>query len=167
MIAAYLGMHRHSIILEGVLVGLCGAAAVAIWFLIYDAAAGVPLRTPALLWAAFFEHARDPAAAGVTLGRVLKYTAVHGAVFIGFGIAASGLFSLVDRDRRVLFAVFMLFCCFEVAFLAVVAVVFQQSLSELEPWAILTGNAVAAFVMLSLLFWRHRRSPAELLEAGE
>ena len=160
-------MHKHSVLREGVVVGLGGALAVAIWFLIYDAAAGVPLRTPALLAAALFEGARDPALAGVTARRVLEYTAVHGAVFIGFGLIASGIFALADRDRRVLFAVFMLFCCFEVIFLAVVAVLFQWLLSEIEPWAILAGNALAAVVMLGMLFRRHRRSPAELLEAGE
>ena len=39
---------------EGVIAGLIGAAIVAVWFLIYDAARGRPLRTPALLGAATF-----------------------------------------------------------------------------------------------------------------
>ena len=37
---------------EGIVAGLIGAAIIAVWFLIYDAARGRPFRTPALLGAA-------------------------------------------------------------------------------------------------------------------
>ena len=40
-------MASHSRYLrEGVIAGLIGAALVAVWFLIYDAASGRPFRTP-------------------------------------------------------------------------------------------------------------------------
>src|SRR5258708_1606563 len=42
---------RLTLIGEGVVVGVAGAAAVAIWFLLCDLAAGMPFRTPALLGA--------------------------------------------------------------------------------------------------------------------
>jgi hypothetical protein len=158
---------NRSVLLEGMLVGLAGAMAVAVWFLIYDMAAGVPFRTPALLGAAVFEGARDPDTVRITAAAVLKYTVAHGVVFVLFGVGVSALFALVDRDRRVLFGVFMLFCCFEVAFLVLVAMLFEWLLRDVEMWAILTGNALAAFVMLGILFRRHRRSPAELLATGE
>jgi hypothetical protein len=160
-------MHRHSILLEGVLVGLAGATAVALWFLIVDLAVGVPFRTPALLAAALFEGVRDVDAVTVTAGRVLKYTVVHGIAFIAFGLFVAGLFALVDRDRRVLFFVFMLFCCFEVAFLFVVMVLFEWLLKDMSPWLVLTGNALATAVMLAILFRRHRKSPVELLATGK
>jgi hypothetical protein len=160
-------MHRPSILREGVLVGLAGATAVALWFLLYDLAAGVPLRTPAILGAALFEGVRDPDAVTVTAGRVLKYTVAHGVAFVAFGALVAGLFALVDRDRRVLFGVFMLFCCFEVAFLFVVFVLFEWVLRDMQPWTILAGNALAALVMLGLLFRWHRRSPVELLATGK
>src|SRR6187397_2818966 len=105
---------RRSLIREGIGVGLAGAVAVAAWFLLYDLAAGVPFRTPALLGAAIFDGLRDPAALVITPALVLKYTVLHGLAFLAFGIATAGLFALVDYERRVLFAVFMLFCCFEV-----------------------------------------------------
>ena len=100
-------MGRERILLEGMLVGLAGAIAVAAWFFVYDLAEGTPFRTPALLGAALFEGLRDPAALRITPDLVLKYTAVHGIVFLAFGLASAGLFSLVDRDRHVLFAVFV------------------------------------------------------------
>ena len=152
---------------EGALVGLAGAAAVALWFLLYDLAAGVPLRTPALLGAALFEGLRDPSALVITPMLVLKYTVVHGIVFVAFGIAAAGLFALADRERRVLFAAFMLFCCFEVVFVLVVMVTAGWLLEELPIWSILAANFLAAVVMLSFLFRLHHRMPRELLSTGE
>ena len=96
---------------EGIWAGLLGAAAVAVWFLVYDTAAGVPLRTPALLGAALFQGLREPSAVQITLPLVLQYTVVHGAAFVAFGIAAAGLLTLADRDPRLLFGLVMLFCC--------------------------------------------------------
>ncbi len=160
-------MNGQTIVREGVMVGLTGALVVAVWFFLYDLAAGAPFRTPALLGAMLFEGARDPSSVAITTGLVLKYTVVHGLAFIAFGVAAAGLFALADRDRRVLFAVFMLFCCLEVAAFLMIFVLAERLLEDLAPWAILGANLLAAVVMLALLFHSHRRSPAELLVAGE
>jgi hypothetical protein len=146
---------------------LAGAAAVAIWFLLYDLAAGAPLRTPALLGAALFEGLRDPSALVITPMLVLKYTIVHGLVFVAFGIAAAGLFALADRERRVLFGAFMLFCCFEVVFVLAVMILAGWLLEEVPIWSILAANFVAAVVMIGILFRRHHRMPRELLSTGE
>src|SRR5207247_6863951 len=113
---------RERVVLEGMVGGLAGAIAVAAWFFVYYVAEGTPFRTPALLGAALFEGLRDPAALRITPDLVLKYTALHGITFLAFGVASAGLFALADKDRHILFAVFMLFCCFEVAALAAMAV---------------------------------------------
>ena len=68
---------RRTIIGEGLVVGLAGATAVAVWFLLYDLAAGMPFRTPALLGATIFDGLRDPAALVITPALVLKYTVLH------------------------------------------------------------------------------------------
>ena len=111
-------MNRQKVLHEGILVGLAGAAAVAIWFLVLDLITASPFRTPALLDAVLFDGLRDPAALTITPALVLKYTAVHGLAFIVFGLAVAGLFALAERDRHLLFGVFTLFCCFEVAVFA-------------------------------------------------
>jgi len=154
---------RRSVIGEGVVVGLAGASAVAIWFLLYDLAAGVPFRTPALLGAMFFQRLHDPSQLVITPTIVVKYTVLHGLVFIAFGIAVAGLFALDDRDRRILFAVFMLFCCFEVFFVAMVMVTAERLFEAISIWAILGANLVAAIVMLGILFRQHHRVPSDLL----
>jgi hypothetical protein len=160
-------MNRQKVLYEGILVGLAGAAAVAVWFLVLDLVAGAPLRTPALLGAVLFDGLRDPAALTITPGLVLKYTAVHGLAFLIFGLAIAGLFALAERERHLLFGVFMLFCCFEVAVFAAMMVLGSWLLDTLQPWAILGGNLVAALVMLALLFRGHHFSLHQLRTAGE
>ena len=150
---------------EGIWAGLLGAAAVALWFLVYDTAAGVPLRTPALLGAALFQGLREPSALQVTLPLVLQYTIVHGAAFVAFGIAAAGLLTLADRDPRILFALVMLFCCFEVFFAALIAILAEWLLEAMPWWTILGGNLVAAVVMLGFFFREHRVTWREFLHA--
>jgi hypothetical protein len=160
-------MNPQKVLYEGILVGLAGAAAVAAWFLVLDLVTATPFRTPALLGAVLFDGLRDPAALTITPAIVLKYTAVHGLAFLIFGWAIAGLFALAERDRHLLFGVFMLFCCFEVAVLAAMMILGAWLLDTLQPWAILGGNLVAALVMLGLLFRDHHFSLHELRTSGE
>jgi len=150
---------------EGLRAGLAGAAVVAIWFLLYDMAAGVPVRTPALLAATLFHGLRDPSALVITLPLVLQYTAVHGLAFVFFGWAAAGLLALADREPRLLFAVFMLFCCFEVFFVALIAILAEWLLETLAWWTILAANLLASLVMLGYFFRGHRVAWREFLAA--
>jgi hypothetical protein len=140
---------------------------VAIWFLLYDLAAGMPFRTPALL-APHLRRLADAALLLITRAhRSRPYTVLHGLAFLTFGIAAAGLFALVDYERRVLFAVFMLFCCFEVFLVGMVMMLAERLIEEIPIWAILGANLLAAVVMLGILFRSHHRVPREVLTAGE
>src|SRR5215470_2094703 len=141
-------MGRLPIILEGFMVGMVGAAAVAVWFLVVDLAAGAPFRTPALLGAALFLGLRDAGALVITPRLVGAYTVVHCALFILFGLL-------------------MLFLCFEVAAFAFVAVIGSWLLHTITPGAIIGANVIATVVMLSLLFRNHRRAPSEVLTSAE
>src|SRR4029450_10947851 len=89
------------IVREGLAAGLLGAAAVAIWFLLYDTAAGGPRRTPGLARAALFHGLRDPSALVIGWPIVLEYTLVHGAAFVAFGWMAGALPARVERAPRV------------------------------------------------------------------
>jgi hypothetical protein len=152
---------------EGLIAGMLGAAAVAIWFLIVDTAAGVPLRTPALLGAAVLEGLRDPSALVITWPLVLNYTLIHGAAFAIFGWLMAGLLALADREPRLLYAFVMLFCCFEVFFIALIMVLAEWLFETLAWWNILAGNVLAALVMLAYFFREHRVTWREFLHARE
>lgn len=147
---------RSRVAREGLVAGALGAAAVAVWFLLYDTAAGAPLRTPALLGAAVLEGLRDPAALTISLPLILKYTLVHGAAFVVFGWLAAGLLALGDREPRLLSAFVMLFVCFEVFSFAMIAVLAQWLLEALAWWTILAANLLAALAMLGYLLRKHR-----------
>lgn len=162
---ALLGPLWTRVVREGIVGGLLGAGAVALWFLAYDAAAGVPLRTPALLGAALFHGLREPGALLITTPLVLQYTVVHGAVFILFGLAAAGMLALADREPRLLFAFVMLLCCFEVFFAAMVAILAEWLLEAVPWWTILAGNLLAALVMMGFFFRGHRLTWHEFLHA--
>jgi hypothetical protein len=152
---------------EGLSAGLLGASAVAIWFLIVDTAAGMPLRTPALLGAAVLEGLRDPSALVITWPLVLKYTLIHGAAFAFFGWLMAGLLALADREPRLLYAFVMLFCCFEVFFIALIMILAEWLFEALAWWNILAGNLLAAVVMLAYFFRGHRVAWREFLTARE
>ncbi len=150
---------------EGLTAGLAGAVAVAVWFLLSDLAAGMPLRTPALLGATLFHGLRGPSALLITLPLVLEYTAVHGLAFIAFGWAAAGLLALADREPRLLFGIFMIFCCFEVFFVALTAILAERLFETLTWWTVLAANLVASLVMLGYFFRGHQVAWREFLAA--
>jgi hypothetical protein len=153
------------IVREGLAAGFLGAAAVAIWFLLYDTAAGAPLRTPALLGAALFHGLRDPSAVVIGWPIVLEYTLVHGAAFVAFGWMAAALLALADREPRLLFVFIMLFCCFEVFTFAMISVLANWLLETIAWWTILAGNLLASVVMLGCFLRGHRVAWREFLHA--
>ena len=53
---------KARIIADGIVAGLIGGAVIALWFLVFDAARGHPLETPALLVAALQHGTRQPIA---------------------------------------------------------------------------------------------------------
>src|SRR4026207_2321848 len=87
---------RH-VVGEGIVVGVVGAAVAVGGCLIGGGAAGVPLRTPAMLGAALFHGARSAGEVAITAPLVLGYTVVHLGGFVLFGLAVSGLFALAGR----------------------------------------------------------------------
>ncbi|HZE37166.1 MAG TPA: hypothetical protein VE482_11755 [Candidatus Eisenbacteria bacterium] len=153
------------IVREGLAAGLLGAAAVALWFLLYDTAAGVPLRTPALLGAALFHGLRDPSALVIGWPLVLEYTLFHGAAFVAFGWMAAGMLALADREPRLLFAFIMLFCCFEVFTFVMISVLAHWLLETIAWWTILAGNLLASVIMLGCFLRGHRVAWREFLHA--
>ena len=143
------------VVREGVVAGLIGAAAVAVWFLLYDTAMGRPLYTPALLGAAILKGLRDPSQLQISSSIVLGYSVMHGAAFILFGIVAATLLAATEREPVLLLAVFVLFICFEVFFFGLVKIVDEALLRSLGWWTIFVGNLVAGTAMLAYFRTRH------------
>jgi hypothetical protein len=154
---------QRSVLREGVVTGLIGAAVVALWFLAFDFARGKPLFTPALLGNALFYGVGDPSGLRITLGPVIGYTIVHGLAFIAFGIIAASVMSVSEREPAVFVAFVILFACFEVFVLGVVGAVGKSMLGALVWWAILIGNLLAATAMIWYLAREHPGLPGTLV----
>lgn len=152
---------------EGVTVGLLGASAVAVWFLVVDAMAGEPFRTPALLGGVLFHGVPDPLHPAVTALVVLQYTLVHGVVFLVFGLMVAGLLALADREPRLLLALVMLFCCFEVLVVGAIAISAEWLFATVAWWTIITANVLATLIMAGYLFLAHRRLVRDFLTADD
>ena len=72
---------------EGIVAGLVGAATVAVWFLLFDAVQGTPLKTPAVLGQVIgaiirFQTISEVQSVAVALTPVLGYTILHGLAFV-------------------------------------------------------------------------------------
>jgi len=148
---------------EGIIAGLIGAAIVAAWFLIYDAARGQPLRTPALLGAATLRGVRDPSAVTIAPGLVAQYTVLHGVIFALFGILVAYLIVSAQRQPSRLLIMFIALLSFEVAFLAALTWWAHPVVTDLGWWAILAANALAAGGMLVYFFVGYRSLGRTLL----
>ena len=145
---------------EGILAGLVGAGAIALWFLILDTLRGRPFYTPTLLGSVLFGGGAGlsaPAQLPASLDLVLSFTWVHVLAFLLIGVAAARLLALAERDPDFGFGVVLLFVVFEFGFV-VVSLVFAEPILHALAWqAVLVGNLIAAAAMAAVFRLRHPR----------
>jgi hypothetical protein len=154
---------RRSVLREGVVAGIIGAAVVAVWFLLLDLARGRPFLTPALLGNAVFYGVNTPIGLEITPGPVLGYTILHGLAFIAFGVIAASVMAVSEREPTLFIAFVILFGCFEAFFFGLVGAFGQSLVGALVWWAILVGNLLASVAMLWYLLRLHRALPLTLI----
>jgi len=147
---------QRSILREGVVAGLIGAATVAVWFLLFDIGRGRPFLTPGLLGAAAFQGVTSPIGLEPTVANVLGYSLIHGLAFVAFGVVAASLMAVSEREPALFLAFIILFASFEVFIFAVVGALGKSMLGALVWWAILVGNLLASVAMLWYFFRAHR-----------
>ena len=170
-------MERRSVYQEGIIAGLLGATAVALWFLVVDMFAGRPLHTPEILGRALlgvFGRER----AGVTdagddsaLLVVAVYTVFHYAAFILVGILAAAVVRAGEREPSLLAGALILFVAFEIGFYGITALLSEtDALGNLAWYQIGLANLVAALVM-GVYLWRSNpalgRTLDHALQGGE
>jgi hypothetical protein len=147
----------HSTFREGVVAGLLGAAAIAVWFLIVDIIAGRALHTPAVL-GAIVARAADPITAADGPNRlqyVALYTPIHCILFALFGIVVMFLTHRAQRQPSILMLALILFVVFEVGFTGLVAMLEQTALGDLAWYQVAIGNLIAVALMGWYVVRRH------------
>ena len=142
---------------EGIVAGVLGATAIALWFFILDLFNGRPFYTPSLLGSALFRRGialEQLETLTVSFEMVLLYTWVHGMVFCVLGGVASKLLALAERNLNLGFGILLFFVVFEFGFVGV-AFIFAEPILHALTWpAILIGNLIAAAVMAYYFFRR-------------
>ncbi|HXV79560.1 MAG TPA: hypothetical protein VEG60_06750, partial [Candidatus Binatia bacterium] len=143
---------------EGIVAGVLGAAAIALWFFILDIFSGRPFYTPSLLGSALFRRGigvEQLETLPVSFEMILLYTWVHGMVFCVLGGVASRLLAVAERNLNLGFGILLFFVVFEFGFVGV-AFIFAEPILHALTWpAILIGNLIAAAVMAYYFSRRH------------
>jgi hypothetical protein len=154
---------ERSVLREGIVAGVIGAAVVAIWFFVFDLLRGRPFLTPTLLGSFVFFGVDTPAGLGPSLAPILGYTVLHGLAFIAFGIVAATMMAMSEREPSLFVAFVILFAAFEVFFFGVLSIVSDAMQAALVWWAVLVGNLLASVAMLWFFFRAHRALPRTLV----
>jgi hypothetical protein len=140
---------------EGMIAGVIGAAAVALWFLLLDTAAGHPLYTPTVLGTAIFRNSAlaTPETISVSLEMVAMFTWVHVLVFAALGGVASRLLAMAERNPSWGFGLMLLFVVFEFGFVAAASLLAAPVLRVI-PWPSVLGANLLAAAAMTAYFWR-------------
>jgi hypothetical protein len=154
---------ERSILREGIVAGLIGAAVVAVWFFVFDILRGHPFLTPGVLGATVFYGGAAPVGAAPAFGAIVGYTILHGLAFIAFGVIAASVMAASEREPALFIGFVILFACFEAFFFGVVGAMGQSVQGALVWWAVLVGNLLASVAMLWYFFRAHRALPRTLV----
>lgn len=141
---------------EGVIAGLIGATAIAIWFFFVDAVAGEALFTPRTLGhglVSIFGPVPDQQSA---LFLIAIYTMFHYAAFVVVGMIAAMIVELAKEEPSILMGFVVLFAAIEVGFYALVGLLQQATpLGSLAWYNVMVGNLLAAATMGLYLLRAH------------
>jgi hypothetical protein len=146
-------VRTHSTIREGILVGLAGAAAAALWYLLTDLLAGAPLRTPNTLGQVFIQADSNPAPQAIRAGAVAGYTVLHFLTFALIGVVVTWLVHLVIRERSLRMGLWLgLIIGF--TWFALSTYLLTPATGYRTPWWSTVGAAAVGSLGVVLLLWR-------------
>jgi hypothetical protein len=140
-------MAARSIWVQGIIVGMIGAATVAVWFFIIDLVLGRPLFTPAALGSALFLGTQELEAVEVTAGIVTAYTLFHLAAFAILGAAVVRIVRRARKTPPLVLGALLIFVVFQALFMGLLAIAAEFLLGALAWWAVAVGNILAALTM--------------------
>ena len=144
---------------EGIIAGTCGAATIALWFLLLDVLAGHPLYTPYMLGMALFKGRNvllmPSAHLKFSLGIVGAFTVLHWLAFALTGALASLLLGLAEHNPNLGFGVLLFFVLSTGGFVGGAMTFAEPVLHALAWTSVLVGNLLAAIAMGGYLWRRH------------
>ena len=157
-------LREHPLLVRGLITGLIGAAAVALWFLVLDIARGRPFYTPAALGSLLFAGASSPDAVRVDLAMVVGYTLVHLLAFAVVGVLLEWGATRIERAPGMWLMALLTLIIVEGLFLGTVGSLSGWVLGALGIWAIGIANIFAIAAMGAWLWASHPRLHEPLKE---
>jgi hypothetical protein len=154
---------RSATVLEdGILTGMTGAAVVALWFLILDTARGQIFFTPSLLGSVVFLSQSPGEVISINPFIVFAYTGLHGVLFLMAGLVIAWLFAVFERNPQFGIILLLLFLLVESILFSFAAAVFPNLVGAIGAVAVASGNLFAAVAMFWFLMRRHPSAMAQL-----
>ena len=132
---------------RGLITGLCGAAAVALWFFFIDFSDGHPFRTPAALGSALLFGMSTPEAMQVTFRVVAAYTVVHVIAFAVAGTIFVAIAEQVERSSSLVLLTIPGAIALEVVVVTGLALGGDWVLGAVGVWSVLVANLLAVLSM--------------------
>lgn len=145
----------YPVLTEGLVTGLIGAGAVALWFFVIDLLAGQPFFTPAALGSALFLGASSAAEVQVTAGMVSLYTLLHVAAFWAAGSVFVLAARQMERQPGLTLVLVLSFVVLEAVFLPLVGHLGEWVMGDRSWWASGIGNLLAVLGMGWRVWTRH------------
>jgi hypothetical protein len=151
-----------SILEDGILTGVTGAAVVAVWFLILDSARGQSVFTPALLGSVAFLGQSADQEISINPFIVFAYTGLHGVLFLGAGLPIAWLFAMFERNPQFGIILLLLFLLVESILFSIATTLFPNLVGALGAVAVASGNLFSAAAMFCFLMRRHPGAMTQL-----
>jgi hypothetical protein len=129
---------------RGVMAGLFGAIAVAVWFFLLDVIAGRPLQTPAALGSSLFFAKSTIEMSARVIG---AYIAFHFIAFIAAGLLFVWITEKIERRPSFLLLALLFLIVAEALALANFATYAQWGLGSLGVWSVTIANIIGMAVM--------------------
>lgn len=158
-------LREHPLLVRGLITGLIGAGAVALWFLVLDIARGRPFYTPAALGSLLFFGASSPAAVRVDVGTIAAYTLVHLAAFAAVGIVLEWAAVRLERAPGMWLMALLTLIMLEGLFIGTVGAMSDGVLGTLGIWAVGIANLAAIVAMGAWLLTSHPRLRRQPMDA--
>lgn len=153
---------------RGLIAGVIGYAAVALFFAIVNSIEGrSPFFTAAFLGGALFYGVNDPMRTVVWPGAVLAYNGVHLLMFIALGMIASWLADLADRGPQLWYVAAILYAFVIFHLYGFVLLVTGGVQSVIPVWTTMAATILAGAGMFAYLLWVHPRFRAEMRHFAE
>ena len=156
---------RRSVSREGLIAGLLGAGAVAVWFLVVDIARGRPLLVPSALGHILF-HATGTAGTEGRAAHVIAYSVFHVAAFVVVGILAAAILRRSERQPSLLAGAIILFVVFEAGFYVITSLLAQSQTLGLPSWYMVVAGNLIASVVMGMYLWRSYPTAARDIDAA-